>query len=356
MGKGSKPRTCSTREDESLEVCHSAPKATNASTLGRAYIGARSPTLTLVTREEWLLRRTFTGGTPDLATLMAAKAGTGASIAVVLPAKDVAPTVGPICAAISERWRSTTAPLVDELVVIDGASRDGTVREARAAGATVVDERSVLPRVAGAGKGGAMWRSLAATTADLVVWIDADIDGFDADYVPSLVAPLLGHEEIGYVKGYFHRPLGDDPDGGGRVTEICARPLINRFRPKLAGLVQPLAGEAAGRRSLLEHLPFFSGYAVEIGLLWDVLDRAGLEAIAQVNLGTRRHRNQPTAALGRMAYEITEAVLRREGLGRPDLAPYARPIPRAGGFVFDRTPTDVVELPPMASIPLGERR
>ncbi len=309
-----------------------------------------------VTREEWLLRRTFTGGAPDAATLLAAKQGTGATVTVVLPAKEVERTVGAICAAIRERWMGTAAPLVDELVVIDGASRDGTAREACAAGATVVDEAAAVPQVAAGGKGAAMWRSLAVTTGELIVWIDADIDNFDADYVAALVAPLLGHDEIGYVKGYFHRPLGDDLGGGGRVTEICARPFINRFRPQLAGLVQPLAGEAAGRRSLLEHLPFFSGYAVEIGLLWDVLDRAGLAAIAQVNLGTRRHRNQSTAALGHMAYEIMEAVLQREGQGRPELAPYARPIPRAGGFVFDRTPTQVVELPPMASIPFDRRR
>lgn len=309
-----------------------------------------------MTREEWLLRRTFTGGAPDLTTLLGAKAATRTRVSVVLPAKDVAPTVGAICSAIRRTWMDRPEPLVDELVVMDGDSRDATARIAADAGAAVYGEDTTLTDFDAHGKGAAMWKSLAVTTGEVVVWIDADIVDFPPNFVPALVAPIIGDPGIGYVKGYYTRPLGDRPDGGGRVTEICARPLINRFRPELAGFVQPLAGEAAGRRSLLEQVPFSAGYGVEIGLLWDLVAVAGLPALAQVDLGSRRHANQATDALGRMAYEIIDAVLARDGLGPGELPPYARPLARAGGFVLDRTHPNIGTLPPMASITPQERR
>ncbi len=290
----------------------------------------------------------------DPAHLDAMKRARGERIAVVIPAREVADTIGQICGSIRDTWMGSPA-IVDELVVINATADDDTARAARAAGATLVDETSVLTEYSATGKGAAMWRSLAVTSSQIIVWIDGDIDDFDPLFVGRLVAPLLESSDLAYVKGFFERPLGGDPTGGGRVSEICARPLINRFRPELAGFVQPLAGEAAGRRAVLEQVPFMSGYAVEIGLLWDIHERAGLAAMGQVDLGVRRHRNQPTAALGRMAYSITEAVLRREGLtaATAQSVVYERPFAHGGRVVMDQTPLRVDELPPMASIVSG---
>jgi glucosyl-3-phosphoglycerate synthase len=171
-----------------------------------------------------------------------------------------------------------------------------------------------------AGKGEAMWKSLAATTGDLVCWVDADIENPDPSFVYAMLGPLLTEPAVQYVKGFYERPLAERdrlrPTGGGRVTELVARPWLNMFWPELAGVVQPLAGEQAGRRSALEQLPFASHYGVEIGLLLDVYARYGLDAIAQVDLDRRIHRNQTVPQLGRMAFIIQQAILtrlRREG-------------------------------------------
>jgi glucosyl-3-phosphoglycerate synthase len=310
-----------------------------------------------VTREEWLLKRTFAAAPVDPGEVADLKERSGVSVSVVLPTLNVADTVGPICAAIRDRWMAPGG-LVDELVVVDSASRDATARLAAAHGARVVNETEILPQAGpGRGKGEALWKSLASTCGDIVVWIDSDIQDFDSDFVPRLVTPLLRDPAIQYVKGFYRRPLGASADDGGRVTEICARPLINRYVPDLAGFLQPLSGEAAGRRTALDHVPFFTGYAVELGLLIDLLATVGLEGLAQADLGERRHTNQPTPALGRMAYEITDAVLTRVngGIHRAE-RPYARPIARGGGWVFERTDVRITERPPMASIPLADRR
>lgn len=310
-----------------------------------------------MTREEWLLERTFTGTDADPEVLAARRAATQTTISIVIPALNVADTVGSIVEAVRAGWMGPGG-LVDELVVIDSASSDGTASVATQAGARVVQDRAVrADQGTRRGKGEAMWKSLAATSGDIVVWIDGDIEDFDGAFVPRLVAPLLRDESIGYVKAYYRRPLGEAADEGGRVTEICARPLINRFFPELAGFVQPLSGEAAGRRSLLERIPFFCGYAVEIGLLVDILRTAGLDAMAQVDLGERRHRNQPTPALGRMAYEITHAVLSRIGSGDADFGrfdEYVRPARTGdGAIVLERSAVSIGERPPMADIARG---
>lgn len=306
-----------------------------------------------MTREEWLLERTFTGASFDPGALAARRAASGTSVSVVIPTLEVAGTVGAIVEAIRDRWVGQSG-LVDEVVVIDSASSDGTAEVALSAGARVVQDAEVLPGVgARSGKGEAMWKGLAATTGDIVAWIDGDIEEFDPAFVPGMLAPLLLDPDIGYVKAFYRRPLGGVADDGGRVTEICARPLINRFVPELAGFVQPLSGEAAGRRSLLERVPFFCGYAVEIGLLIDILDDAGLESMAQVDLGERRHRNQPTPALGPMAYEITNAVLARRG-GAPHADGYVRPARDAtGGLSLERRAVSLGERPPMIDVAGG---
>jgi glucosyl-3-phosphoglycerate synthase len=260
---------------------------------------------------EWLERRTFhhSAFVPD--ALLAAKGGT--TVSVVLPALNEARTVGAIVTAFRALVDSG---LVDELVVVDPGSTDGTDVAARDAGATVVYEADVLPaqgRVPG--KGEAMWKSLAATTGDVVCWVDADVEGAGPEFVSGLLGPLLTDPEVQYVKGFYERPLAERdrlrPTGGGRVTELVARPWLNMFWPDLAYVVQPLAGEQAGRRAHLESLPFAAHYGVEIGLLLDTYARYGLAGIAQVDLDRRIHRNQSVAKLGRMAFVNQHAILRR---------------------------------------------
>ncbi|MDX1658093.1 MAG: glucosyl-3-phosphoglycerate synthase [Nitriliruptorales bacterium] len=260
--------------------------------------------------------RDFTVG-----SLVASKGAT--TVSVVVPAKDEAATIGDVVGTIHHRC--VRPGLVDELVVVDSGSDDGTADLARAAGARVVDQRAVLADAGpGQGKGDALWKGLAATTGDLVCFIDADIEDLDERFVRGLVGPLLSTPEVSFVKAAYDRPLQVDGRlhaGGGRVTEILARPLIAAFWPELAPLAQPLSGEYAGRRELLEHLPMVHGYGVEFALLVDIADRHGVEVIGQVDLDRRIHRNQDVAALGRMAFEILHVALDRlKAQGRADLA------------------------------------
>jgi glucosyl-3-phosphoglycerate synthase len=264
-----------------------------------------------MTGEEWLSRRTYHHSAFDPADLLARKGST--TVSVVLPALNEAATVGAIVRTF-DGLRSSG--LVDELVVVDPGSHDGTDAAAREAGATVVYEADVLPHFGRVpGKGEAMWKSLAVTTGDLVCWVDADVVGAGPEFVYGLLGPLLTEPSVQYVKGFYERPLAERerlrPTGGGRVTELVARPWLNMFWPDLSYVVQPLAGEQAGRRAHLESLPFAAHYGVEIGLLVDTYDRHGLDGLAQVDLDRRVHRNQSVQKLGRMAFVIQHAILRR---------------------------------------------
>jgi glucosyl-3-phosphoglycerate synthase len=211
---------------------------------------------------------------------------------------------------------------VDELVMIDSGSSDRTLDIARAAGANVHRAEDVVPEYGPSlGKGDALWRSLAVTSGDVIVWLDSDVRNFTLDFVTSLLAPLLEDRSIMFAKAFYDRPLargdGFESTGGARVTELVARPLLNLLFPELAGFVQPLSGEYAVRRNAVAELPFFTGYAVDAGLLIDAVERFGLNAFVQVDLGTRVHRNQDVFALGRMSFEILHAILRRaDDLGR----------------------------------------
>jgi glucosyl-3-phosphoglycerate synthase len=309
-----------------------------------------------VTREEWLSSRTYRGASFDPERLAALRRERALSVSVCLPARDVEDTVGEIVAAVRGSWAGPGG-LVDEVLVVDGSSADRTAERAREAGAVVLDQDDLVPEFGPTlGKGDALWRSLAAARGDLVLWLDADVEAFDPSFVPGMLGPLLTDPAVGYVKALYRRPLGDREGDGGRVTEICARPLLNLFFPDLAGFAQPLSGEAAGRRDMLVQLPFFTGYAVEIGLLIDAWRRWGLEPLAQVDLGQRRHDHQSTPALGRMAHVITRAVLRRladdgrapEGLA--DDRPYVVPVRDDVGWAFEDHRDEVIERPPMAEL------
>ena len=305
---------------------------------------------------DWFSRRTSRAADWPLVAMEACKGAT--RVSVVLPALDEEATVGRVVEMVVALGRRTG--LVDEVVVMDSGSSDATARVAADAGAVVHHRDDVLPEVGSLpGKGEVLWKSLAVTRGDVVVFVDSDLTDPHPTLVTGLLGPLLCTPAVQLVKGCYDRPLaGAGASSGGRVTELMARPLINRLAPDLAGLVQPLAGEYAARRSLLERLPFVSGYGVEIGMLLDALRTVGLDALAQVDLGHRSHHHQDTAALGRMASQVLATVLSRS-------APVHDPDTLAGSLTqFTRHPpggpvgwapgehdVSVQERPPMLSVP-----
>jgi glucosyl-3-phosphoglycerate synthase len=249
----------------------------------------------------------------DADDLTARKLDMGTVVSVVLPARDEEATVGEVVRTLREELPSG---LVDEVLVVDADSTDRTASVAEAAGARVVRQAEVLPGAGnGAGKGEALWKGLAAARGDLLVFIDADLHDLDAHFVVGLLGPLLFEPEVLFTKATYDRPFRTEervhPAGGGRVTELLARPLLATFWPELSWLAQPLSGEYAGRRDLLESLPFVRGYGVELAMLVDIAATAGVDAIAQVDLGLRVHEHQELPALGRMAAEILHVALGR---------------------------------------------
>ncbi len=307
----------------------------------------------------WFARRTSVAADWPVTNLLAAKAST--SISVVLPALDEEATVASIVDAIVTDLASGPDPLVDEVVVMDSGSSDRTAAVAAAAGARIVRGDSVLPQLPHViGKGEALWRSLAATSGDIVVFVDADLESFSANVVTGLLGPLLTDSSVELVKGFYDRPLRDGDslltNGGGRVTELVARPILNLHWPELAGVVQPLVGEYAARRPLLEALPFPTGYGIELAMLVDTLESVGLDAIAQVDLGVRHHQHQSEHSLGRMAAQIWQAALHRldpdghtwrsHALGAT-LAQFERV---DGAYVATSHDVSVTERPPMSQL------
>ena len=311
---------------------------------------------------EWFDRRTYHHTRfADLDRLLEAKRAQGARVSVCVPTRNEAATVGAVVDGI-RRALVQGVPLVDEIVVVDSMSTDGTVETARAAGAVVYQDRDILPELEPlGGKGDALWKSLFVLTGDLFVFVDADIRNFDARFVSGLLGPLLLEEGVGYVKSFYERPIGDgervEATGGGRVTELVARPLINLFFPWLAGVVQPLSGEYAGRREVFERVPFFTGYGVELGLLVDLVEQIGLEGVAQVDLDVRVHRNQSVPELSRMAFGVLQtAFLRLQSLGRVELRGdmerlYHQYVLGAEGYERETSLIEVRERPPAATIP-----
>ncbi len=262
--------------------------------------------------EDWFERRTFDADQFDVEELAGLRAEQDVSVSVVLPAHNEASTIGGVIQAVM----ALAGKLVDEVVVLDGGSSDETEAVAAGHGARVHTDVGAFPELGRAlGKGDALWRSLAVTSGDIVVFVDTDIRNPDPRFVSGLIGPMLLEPGVDLVKAFYDRPIELDgtfhPTGGGRVTELLARPLLNLFWPELAGLVQPLSGEYAGRRSLLEAIPFFTGYGVEAGMLIDTLMLRGPDAIAQVDIKTRIHRNQDLMALSRMAFGVAQATFRR---------------------------------------------
>ncbi len=246
------------------------------------------------------------------------------TVSVVIPTRE---TAGTIAHTVAELGILVELGLVDQILVVDADSSDGTAVAARDAGAEVVSESSLVPSVGPVrGKGDAMWRSLKAVTGDLVVYVDGDVADFGRHYVTGLIGPLLTDPSKSFVKGFYRRPFrqheSESPVGGGRVTELTAKPLISRCVPELIAFEQPLAGEVAARRDLLEAIPFHTGYGVEIAMLVEVWDRVGLEGMAQVGLGTKRNAHQSLASLNGMSNEVIAGLaetlerLDRPGLGR----------------------------------------
>ncbi|MFG3199115.1 glucosyl-3-phosphoglycerate synthase [Streptomyces sp. NPDC048208] len=300
--------------------------------------------------ERWLATRSWSVADRPLHRVLAAKQRSGQRVSVVLPALNEEETVGEIVSVIRHDLVSQ-APLVDEIVVVDSGSTDATAEVAAAAGARVVHRDEILPRLpAVPGKGEVLWRSLLATSGDVVAFVDADLKEFSSDFVLGIVGPLLTDPGIDLVKAMYDRPLGGAAGQGGRVTELMARPLLNMHWPQLAGFVQPLGGEYAARRSLLERLPFPVGYGVELGMLVDSLHLVGLDALAQVDVGVRKHRHQDGQALGRMAaaiYRTAQLRLARGHLVRPALTQFERGV---AGFEPRTYSVDTEERPPMAEI------
>ena len=286
---------------------------------------------------------------PDLDRLAAAKRRTGQTVSVCLPARDEEATVGQIVAAV--RTDLVDGPgLVDEIVVLDDGSTDGTAEAARRAGARVLAVEDVLPELAaGSGKGNALWKSLYAAEGDLICWLDADVRNFDSHFVTQLLEPLLVDPGIAFVKGYYERPLHGQPSGGGRVTELMARPLLCALFPQLARFVQPLAGEYAGRRDVLESVPFVEGWGVEIGLLIDIAERFGIDSIAQRDLGIREHRNRGLDELAPQAMAVLVTGLRRAGVPAHEMA---STLVRTGlDGERELVPVEIRERPPMMTVP-----
>ena len=278
---------------------------------------------------------TFTHTDFPVADLMREKADAGTTVTVVVPTREAA---GTIAHTVAELRILAGMGIVDQVLVVDADSADGTAAAARDAGAEVVSEVSLVPSIGPVrGKGDAMWRALKAATGEIVVYVDGDVADFGRHYVTGLIGPLLADRSRAFAKGFYRRPFRqgetESVRGGGRVTELTAKPLLARCVPELVAFDQPLAGEIAVRRDVLSTIPFHTGYGVEIAMLIEVWNRVGLDAMVQVDLGTKRNAHQSLSALNGMANEVIAALaevldrLDRPDLGRIEAAAGSRPSP-----------------------------
>jgi glucosyl-3-phosphoglycerate synthase len=267
---------------------------------------------------EWFRHRSYDYRQfSDLEAMGRRKRELGLTVSAVLPCRNVADTVGGIVDEIlAVNGRAGDEPLVDQILAVDADSTDGTAEVAASRGAEVYSENELMSNYGGAhGKGDAMWRSLSVARGDLIMYVDADTKDFRPQLVYGVLGPAFYVPEVRFVKAAYRRPFKSyetvEADGGGRVTELSAKPLFNLFYPELTGFVQPLAGEFVADKELFCSIPFLTGYAVETGIMIDVLKGVGLDAMAQVDLGTRQNRHQPLRDLSRMSYAVLRAVARR---------------------------------------------
>lgn len=315
------------------------------------------------TVDRWFAENTFSSNEyDDLQRLLALKEQQGVTISVGLPTLNEEATIGEIIAQIQKHLMEEV-PLLDELVLIDSGSDDRTREIAASYGIPVYIHQEILPQYgAFTGKGEALWKSLYVLNGDIIAWCDTDIRNFHPRMVYGVLGPLLRERRLVYSKGFYRRPIqyGEriSASGGGRVTELTARPLLNLFYPELSGMLQPLSGEYAGRRSALEEVPFFTGYGVETGLLIDLLERYGLNALAQVDLLERIHRNQELVPLSKMAFAITQVVIQR--MEQRQRVSLLEPVNQTMKLITQRPSGDFHlelreirdhERPPMARIP-----
>jgi glucosyl-3-phosphoglycerate synthase len=283
---------------------------------------------------------------------------------LILPTRDVATTIGSIMKTVTRL--NKRSGLIDQVIVVDADSTDGTTQIARAWGAETYRENDLLPDFGPVqGKGDAMWRALSVAHGDVVMYADTDTLDFGEHFIYGTLGPLLTVPGVQFSKGAYRRPFAQGDrfiaDGGGRVTELTAKPLLNFFYPELTGFVQPLAGEFAAYREVLCEVPFFTGYGVEIGLLIDVFEAVGLPAMAQVDLGTRQNQHQPLVDLTRMSSAVLRALARRVhlpeqepsgpgvwALPRQDI--YVHAVATREGLRLDEHFNDLAERPPLAQV------
>jgi glucosyl-3-phosphoglycerate synthase len=298
--------------------------------------------------EEWAKRRTFHHSLYPAARIAAEREG---SVSVCLPARECAATAGEIVGALSDLRRMGA---IDEIVVVDAASVDGTAQIAERAGAKVVQEGELMVELGPVlGKGDAMWRALSVLEGEIVVFLDADSQGFSAHFATGLLGPLVCEPGVQFVKAFYKRPFEQDgislPEGGGRVNQLLARPALALFYPQLGAVKQPLAGEVAARRELLERVPFATGYGVEIAMLIDVWREVGLDGLAQVDLEVHRNRHQALAALGEMSERVLATIARRlheeQRLSQIDLSAAPVERPALAAFMRARRPPGHLQAP-----------
>ena len=331
-----------------------------------ASIQLESKTISVLV-DRWFAENTFHAEEfANLAQLVELKAERGVTICLALPALNEEETIADVIRP-TQRLLMEQVPLLDEIVLMDSNSTDRTREIAAGLGVTVHIHQELLPEHGPRdGKGEALWKSLYVTEGDIVVWVDTDIANFHPRFVYGVIGPLLTRTGLAFVKGFYRRPLRSGgelrPGRGGRVTELTARPLLNLFYPGLSGVIQPLSGEYAGRRTVLEQLPFSSGYGVEIGLLIDIFEKFKLRSIAQVDLLERIHRNQPLANLGRMSFTIIQTMIRKleHRYGQTLLEDVNRSMKSVhyhmGDYYLEVENLAELERPPMLEIPEYRRK
>ncbi len=321
---------------------------------------------------DWFRHRSYDHASfSDVEALGRRKRERELTVSLVLPCRNVADTVGEIIDSIHavNEQSPLDSPLVDQILAVDADSADGTMEVAARHGAEVFSENELLSHYGGAhGKGDAMWRSLSVARGDLVMYVDADTQDFEAQFVYGTLGPIISVPQVRFVKGAFRRPFKSsdtvEQDGGGRVTELTTKPLFNLFYPELTGFVQPLAGEFVADKELFNSIPFLTGYAVETGVMIDVFNKVGLGAMAQVDLGTRQNRHQSLRNLSRMSYAVLRAVARRmredgrlnqiRDQSLPEqlfqFSNYLHAVATPDGLDLQEHVEELVERPPMAEV------